>query len=136
MPSLITNSYFTTTSIILTCLTPTPASEREKDYSTHTHTHTHLLTFSDDDRDCVATLQLPLISYCQGKLVRADLQTCHRGNSTVCILDLHTIGTPGGGTDGQKEREFTVEGRINLDDTEQQFIFKSFEFNFIIQYLQ
>lgn len=73
--------------------------------NTLTHTHTNLLTFSDDDRDCVATLQLPFIRYRQGELVHADLKTCNRGNSAVCILDLHTVGTPGGGTDGQRHKE-------------------------------
>lgn len=72
---------------------------------TDTHTHINLLTFSDDDRDSVATLQLPVISYRQGELVRADLKTYHRGNGTVCILNLHTIRTPGGGTDGQEQKE-------------------------------
>lgn len=72
------------------------------------YTHTH--TFSDDDRDSVATLQLPLISYCQGELVHANLETCHRGNSTVCILDLHTIRTPGGGAGRtETEREIVIE---------------------------
>lgn len=76
----------------------------KRDGLSNTHTK-NLLTFSDDDRDCVATLQLPFIRYRQGKLVHADLKTCHRGNSAVCILNLHTVRTPGGGTDGQGHKE-------------------------------
>lgn len=64
--------------------------------------HNFQLTFPDNDRNGVATLQLPLISNCQGELVRADLQTRHHGNSTVCIFNLHTLRTPKGGRNGQK----------------------------------
>lgn len=66
--------------------------------------HNLQLTFPDDDRDGVATLQLPLISNCQGELVRADLQTRHRGNGTVCIFNLHTLRTSKGGRKGQKKK--------------------------------
>lgn len=65
-------------------------------------THNPQLTFPDNDCDSVATLQLPVIGYRQGEFVRADLQTHHRGNSTVCIFNLHTLRTSRGGADGQK----------------------------------
>lgn len=105
MLPLFTNPYFTTTSIILTCLTPTPASylAQETRISPHTQTLAHLLTFSDDDRDSVGALQLPLISYCQGKLVPADRQACHCGNSAVYILNLHITRTADGRTEIEGE---------------------------------
>lgn len=58
--------------------------------------HTLLLTFPHDDRHRVAVLQVPLIRHRQRERVRADLQACYCGNSTVCILNLHTIRTTGG----------------------------------------
>lgn len=62
--------------------------------------HTHTPTFSDDDCDSVGALQLPLIRYRQRELVLADLKPRHRGNSTVCILQLHAVRAPDGRTDG------------------------------------
>lgn len=70
----------------------------------HLVLHPLILTFSGDDRDSVATLQLPLISNRQGEFVRADLKTRHGGNSAVCILNLHTVRTPGGAADGHRRR--------------------------------
>lgn len=60
-------------------------------------------TFSDDDRDSVSALQLPLIHYREGELVLADLQARHRGNSAVCILNLYINRTTGGATDSKKD---------------------------------
>lgn len=55
------------------------------------------LTFSDNNRDRVAALQLPLVGDRQGELVRSNLEARRCGNGTVCIFNLHAIGTPGGG---------------------------------------
>lgn len=59
-------------------------------------------------------LQLPLVGHCQGELVYADLETRHRGDVTVCIFDLHTVGTTGGGTEGEKKDEAWREGGTGI----------------------
>lgn len=72
-----------------------------------------LFTFSHNDRDRVATLQLPLVGDRQGELVRPDLEARRCGNSAVCIFNLHAVGTPGGGADGERGCDgTTVSGNL------------------------
>lgn len=80
---------------------PTYLSKGQKSKMAYEPLHTLWLTFSNNDRHCVAVLQVPVIRHCQHERVRADLQTRYRGNGTVCVLDLYTIRTTGDRGRGQ-----------------------------------
>lgn len=52
-------------------------------------------TLFHDDPDGVCALQIALVRHSKAEHVLSTIQTGHRSNRTVCILDLDSLGAPG-----------------------------------------